>query len=73
MLRPRLAAALARLNPDLPPEALALAVEELCRDRSALSPVAANREIYDLLRDGVKVRLARRRTTASETVEDACA
>ena len=56
VLRPRLAAALARLNPDLPPEALALAVEELCRDRSALSPVAANREIYDLLRDGVKVR-----------------
>ena len=56
VLRPRLAAALARLNPDLPPEALALAVEELCRDRSALSPVEANREIYDLLRDGVKVR-----------------
>ena len=56
VLRPRLAAALARLNPDLPPEALALAVEELCRDRSALSPVAANREIYDLLRDGVKVK-----------------
>ena len=56
VLRPRLAAALARLNPDLPPEALVLAVEELCGDRSALSPVAANREIYDLLRDGVKVR-----------------
>ena len=56
VLRPRLAAALARLNPDLPPEALALAVEELCRDRSALSPVEANREIYGLLRDGVKVR-----------------
>ena len=58
VLRPRLAAALARLNPDLPPEALALAVEELCRDRSALSPVEANREIYDLLRDGVKVTAA---------------
>ena len=55
VLRPRLAAALARLNPDLPLEALALAVEELCRDRSALSPVEANREIYDLLRDGVRV------------------
>ena len=55
VLRPRLAAALARLNPALPVEALALAVEELCRDRSALSPVQANREIYDLLRDGVRV------------------
>ena len=58
VLRPRLAAALARLNPALPVEALALAVEELCRDRSALSPVQANREIYDLLRDGVRVSVS---------------
>ncbi len=55
VLRPRLAAALARLNPGLPPAALASAVEALCRDRSALSPVEANRELYTLLRDGVKV------------------
>ena len=38
VLRPRLAAALTRLNPDLPPEALALAVEELCRDRRRAQP-----------------------------------
>ncbi len=58
VLRPRLATALARLNPGLPPAALASAVEELCRDRSALSPVQANRELYDLLRDGVKVNIS---------------
>jgi type I restriction enzyme R subunit len=29
------------------------AIEELARDRSALSPVRANQEIYRLLKDGV--------------------
>ena len=71
VLRPRLAAALADLNPDLPPEALALAVEELCRDRSALSPVAANREIYDLLRDGVKVTTPPRAGRAGDSADHA--
>jgi type I restriction enzyme R subunit len=55
VLKPRLRLALERLNPDLPHEAIQLAVEELMRDRSALSMVQANREIYQLLRDGVKV------------------
>src|SRR5437868_7973632 len=55
VLVPRLRAALKRLNPGLPPEALRLAVEELTRDRSVLSPAHANREVYHLLKDGVKV------------------
>ncbi len=55
VLVPRLRAALERLNPDLPPEAHALAVEELTRDRSAMTPAQANREIYRMLKDGVKV------------------
>lgn len=55
VLLPRLQAALARLNPGLPAEALALAVEELTRDRSASSPVQANREIYGALKEGLKV------------------
>lgn len=54
-LLPRLHAALARLNPTLPEAALELAIEELTRDRAALQPTAANREVYALLRDGVKV------------------
>ena len=55
VLLPRLRAALERLNPGLPSQAIELAVEELSRDRSAMSPVQANREIYCLLKDGVRV------------------
>jgi type I restriction enzyme R subunit len=55
VLVPRLQAAIRKLNPDLPDEALGLAVEELTRDRSTMSPVAANREVYRLLKNGVKV------------------
>ncbi|MBI5710280.1 MAG: type I restriction endonuclease subunit R [Candidatus Eisenbacteria bacterium] len=55
VLEPRLRAALGRLNPDLPPEAITLAVDELARDRSAMSLAAANRDVWTLLREGVKV------------------
>ena len=55
VLIPRLRAALTKLNPDVPAEALDLAIEELTRDRSAMSAANANREIYQLLKDGVKV------------------
>lgn len=51
----RLRPALERLNPGLPSEAIDPAIEELARDRSALSPAQANRDVYRLLRDGVKV------------------
>ena len=47
--------ALERLNPAQPPEAISAAVDQLTRDRSAMLPVAANREVYELLKDGVKV------------------
>ena len=46
---------LVRLNPSLPPEAISAAVDELSRDRSAMLPTAANRELWALMRDGVKV------------------
>ena len=55
VLRPRLEAALTRLNPTLPSEALHQAVVELTRDRSAMTLVHANREVYALLKDGVPV------------------
>ena len=51
----RLRAALERLNPTLPPEAITAAVDELTRDRSAMSLEAANREVYLLLKEGIKV------------------
>jgi type I restriction enzyme R subunit len=51
----RLLPAMQRFNPCLPPEAYSLAIEELTRDRSLMSPAHANREIYLLLKDGVRV------------------
>jgi len=51
----RLRAALGRFNPTLPPEAINTAIDELTRDRSAMSLEAANREIYRLLKDGIPV------------------
>ena len=49
--------ALVGLNPKLPSEAIAQAVDVLVRDRSAMDHVRANRELYRLVRDGVPVRL----------------
>lgn len=55
ILWPRLKAALAKLNPGLADDAVQLAVDELAKDRSALSAAHANRDVYRLLKDGVKV------------------
>src|SRR2546428_6260993 len=55
VLGPRLRAALERLNPALPPEAISAALDELMRDRSAMSLATANHEVYELLKEGVKV------------------
>src|SRR5258708_9064737 len=57
VLSPRLRAALHRLNPGLSWEAIEIAVEELTRDRSALSLANANREVYGLLKNGVNIRI----------------
>ncbi|MCJ7792351.1 MAG: type I restriction endonuclease, partial [Dehalococcoidia bacterium] len=57
VLLPRLQAALKKLNANLPSEAINLATEELTRDRSLMSMTAANREIYQLLKHGVRVNI----------------
>nr|VFK12890.1 MAG: type I restriction enzyme, R subunit [Candidatus Kentron sp. LPFa]VFK29149.1 MAG: type I restriction enzyme, R subunit [Candidatus Kentron sp. LPFa] len=57
VLAGRLRPVLERLNPDLPPEAFNQAIEELTRDRSAMAPAQANREIYLLLKNGVQVKI----------------
>src|ERR1700731_398627 len=67
VLEPRLRAALLKINPSITPLAIDLAVEELSKDRSVLSPVRANQEIYKLLRDGVKVCI--RRDDDQESIE----
>lgn len=63
----RLRKSLEKLNPQLPKEAIDQAIEEIARDRSTRSPVESNKEIYKLLKDGVKVRV--RKATGTEAVE----
>ncbi len=55
----RLSAALAKLNPDLPADALTQALERLTEDRGAMLPHAANRAVMALLADGVAVEVRR--------------
>jgi type I restriction enzyme R subunit len=57
VLVPRLHKALNTLNPGLPAEAVNTAIDELTRDRSAMSLEAANREVYGLLKDGIPVSI----------------
>ena len=70
-LRPRPRRALAGLNPELPPEALALAVEELCRDRRRSARWRRTARFYDLLRDGVKVTTPPRAGRAGDSADHA--
>jgi len=47
--------ALTKLNPNASTEALNLAIDEIIKDRSAMSMVNANHEVWQLIKDGVKV------------------
>jgi type I restriction enzyme R subunit len=57
VLIPKLKEALINLNPSLPGEAINQAIEELTRDRSILNPITANREVYKLIKNGVKIKV----------------
>jgi type I restriction enzyme R subunit len=46
--------ALRRLNPEVSEESINRTIEELSRDRSRMSPVAANRENYILMKNGFR-------------------
>jgi type I restriction enzyme R subunit len=63
----RLGPVLRKLNPDLPPQAIEAAIEELTKDRSSLSPVSANRDIYSMLKDGVPIKF---KTESGEETEE---
>ena len=52
--------ALTRLNPDLSATAIDLAIEEITRSRSTLSLENANRDIYQLIKNGIKIETFRR-------------
>ncbi len=55
ILTSRLRPALQKLNPNATQDAITQAIEQLTDSRALLDPVEANREIYSLLKDGVKV------------------
>ena len=63
----RLRGMLERLNPALLPEAITSAVDELIRDRSAMILEAANREVYLLLKEGVKISVLDREHGGQKT------
>jgi len=55
ILKSRLRRALLKINPEVAVESIHQAIEELTRDRSRMSMAAANKEIYHLLKNGVRV------------------
>ncbi len=63
----RLRAVLEKLNPQLPAETIQTAIDELIRDRSAMSLEAANREVYRLLKEGVTVSVPDREQGGQKT------
>lgn len=67
VLTVRLKAALNKLNPSLPPDAITSAIDELTRDRSAMSLVAANCETYRLLKEGIPVSVPDREHGGQKT------
>jgi type I restriction enzyme R subunit len=67
VLLSRLRAALARLHSSLPPDAIQTAVDELVRDRSAMSIESANRAVYAMLKEGIKVSVPDRERGGQKT------
>ena len=67
VLGERLRAALERLNPELPTEAIQTAIDEITRDRSAMSLESANREVYRLLKEGLTVSIPDREHGGQKT------
>ena len=68
----RLRAAIERLNPGVPSEAIEQAVTEITKPRTAMHYARANEQVHTLLRDGVEVsaspRNGRQRTGMSTSV-----
>ena len=63
----KLKPALLKLNRNLPAEAINKAIEIIIADRSILNPAVANKEIYKLIKEGVKVSF---RNKKDEEVEE---
>lgn len=63
----RLRAALVKLNAGMPAEAVQTAIDELARDRSAMSLEAANREVYRMLKEGIPASIPDREHGGQKT------
>jgi len=57
ILKDRLRKALEKLNPTVPRQGIDEAIDEIAKGRSHMNPVAANREVYLLLKEGVRVNV----------------
>lgn len=57
VLLPTLRSALSRLNPNLPESGIEQAVDILTRSRTGMNPEGRNREVYELLKEGVLVSI----------------
>jgi type I restriction enzyme R subunit len=55
----RLRSAIETLNPGISPNAVEIAIHDIVKDRSTMSPARANQEVYKLLKDGVRVSYKR--------------
>jgi type I restriction enzyme R subunit len=55
VLKEDLRTALKRLNDTLPKECIEFAIDELSKSRVSLTPVLANKEVYNLIKNGVPV------------------
>lgn len=65
----RLKPVLKRLNTNLPGDAIDAAIQELARDRSAMSAAQANKEVYQLLKNGIKVTVRDRGGERTENLQ----
>ena len=55
VLLDRLRSSLEKLNKNLPSECIEHAIYELTKSRATLTPIIANKEIYELIKNGVQV------------------
>ena len=55
IFRDRLTAACYKLNPNIPQAEIDKVIEEVCKRRTVMSAIAANRELDKLIRDGVDI------------------
>ena len=55
VLKKYLEEAIRKFNPKLPSQAITIVIDQIARDRSAMSIARANQDVMQMLRDGVKV------------------